>query len=119
MNSSATEQVRAVRDLLQSQREDYEAARATFKWPRPERFNFTTDWFEAVLAAEHPERTALKIVEEDGSENSWSFAELARRAEQVAGWLRAEGVRPGMRVLLMLGNQVVENRWNRDGVRIQ
>ena len=87
-------------------REDYDAARAGFRWPRPGRFNFATDWFEAVLAAEHPDRAALRIIEDDGSESSWTFAEMARRAEQVAGWLRAEGVRPGMRVLLLLGNQV-------------
>jgi acetyl-CoA synthetase len=101
-----TEELRAARDLLLAQRDDYNAARTEFRWPRPDNFNFATDWFEAVLAAEHPERTALKIIEDDGREDSWTFAGLAARAEQVAGWLRAEGVRPGMRILLLLGNQV-------------
>jgi acetyl-CoA synthetase len=101
-----TEELRAARDLLLAHRDDYAAARSGFRWPRPVNFNFATDWFEAVLAAEHPERTALKIVEDDGSDNSWTFAELAARSEQVAGWLRSEGVRPGMRILLLLSNQV-------------
>jgi acetyl-CoA synthetase len=101
-----TEELRAARDLLLEHRDDYATARATFRWPRPKDFNFATDWFEAVLATEHPDRPALKIIEDDGRVGSWTFAELARRAEQVAGWLRAEGVRPGHRILLLLGNQV-------------
>jgi acetyl-CoA synthetase len=102
----STEELRTARDLLLAHRDDYDAARAAFQWPRPKNFNFATDWFEAVLATEHPDRAALRIIEDDGTGNSWTFAEMARRAEQVAGWLRAEGVRPGMRVLLLLGNQV-------------
>jgi acetyl-CoA synthetase len=105
-DTSATEELRAARDLLLAHRDDQPAAVAAFRWPRPRRFNFATDWFEAVLATEHPDRTALKIIEDDRSERDWTFGELAQRAEQVAGWLRAEGVRPGMRVLLLLGNQV-------------
>jgi acetyl-CoA synthetase len=104
--TTPTEQLRAARDLLLEHREDYAGAAAELRWPRPERFNFATDWFEAVLAAEHPDRTALKIIEDDRSEQDWTFGDLAQRGEQVAGWLRSEGVRPGMRVLLLLGNQV-------------
>ena len=50
--------------------------------------------------------TALHIVEEDGREARYSFADLVRRSDQVAGWLRAQGVAAGDRVVLMLGNQV-------------
>jgi acetyl-CoA synthetase len=106
VSQSGTEELRAARDLLLAHRDDYAAAYAEFRWPRPADFNFATDWFEAVLAAEHPERAALTIIEADGSRTSVTFAEMAARAEQVAGWLRAEGVRPGMRVLVLLGNQV-------------
>ena len=49
---------------------------------------------------------ALTIVEQDGSTRSWTYAELSRRSDQVAGWLPANGVGRGDRVLLMLGNQV-------------
>src|SRR6185369_281180 len=52
------------------------------------------------------DRTALWIAEADGSERRWSFAELSRRSNQVANWLRGLGVRRGDRLILMLGNQV-------------
>ena len=75
-------------------------------WPRPEHFNFALDWFDAVLAAENPDGVALRIIEDDGTDASYTFAELSERSDQVAGWLRAEGVARGMRVLVLLGNQV-------------
>jgi acetyl-CoA synthetase len=104
--TSPTEQFRAARDFLVEHRTDYDTAYARFVWPRPEHFNFAIDWFDAVLAAEHPDRAALRIIEDDGSAASYTFAELSRRSDQVAGWLRGHGVRRGMRVLMLLGNQV-------------
>ncbi|TAM93660.1 MAG: AMP-dependent synthetase [Jatrophihabitans sp.] len=104
--TSPTEQLRAARDLLLAHRTDYPRAYTDFVWPRPEEFNFATDWFDAVLAAEHPQRVALRIVEQSGDEAGYTFADLSRRSDQVAGWLRAHGVTRGMRVLVLLGNQV-------------
>ena len=104
--TSPTDELRAARDLLLTHREDYPSACASFRWPRPEQFNFAVDWFDAVLAAELPDRPALRIVESDRSAASYTFAELARRSEQVAGWLREQGVTRGMRLLVLLGNQV-------------
>ena len=104
--SSATDEFRAARDFLLANRDDYDAARAGFRWPRPEDFNFALDWFDAVLAAETPDRTALRIIEADGTDASYSFAQLSARSDQVAAWLRGEGVARGMRVLVLLGNQV-------------
>jgi len=104
--TTATEQVRAARDFLIEHRGDYATAAAGFEWPRPEHFNFGVDWFDAVLAAEHPDRSALKIIEGDGSERDYTFRELSRRSDQVAGWLRSHGLGRGMRILLLLGNQV-------------
>ncbi len=97
---------RAARDFLLEHGEDYDRAHAGFEWPRPSSFNWALDWFDAV-AAEEPtaSRQALWIVEEDGSEAKWTFAELSRRSNQVANWLRAQGVARGDRVVLMLGNQ--------------
>ncbi|GAB2807739.1 AMP-binding protein [Streptomyces daliensis] len=95
---------RAARDTLLRHRTDYEAARAAFSWPRMEHFNWALDWFDAV--AEGNDRTALHIVEEDGSEGRFSFDELRARSNRVANWLRERGVRAGDRVILMLGNQV-------------
>jgi acetyl-CoA synthetase len=97
---------RAARDFLLANREDYTTAYRDFRWPALRRFNWARDWFDGVLAVEHADATALWIVEEDGSETRLSFAELSMRSSQVAGWLRAHGVRRGDRLLLMLGNQV-------------
>ncbi|CAN5665355.1 AMP-binding protein [soil metagenome] len=116
MTDTATTEFRQVRDLLIAHREDLDAARRGFQWPRPEHFNWATDWFD-VLAAEQPEHTALWLVEpsEDGggtdSEHRLrhthvSYAQMSRRSREVAGWLWSLGVRPGDRVLLVLGNVV-------------
>ena len=52
---------RAARDLLLRHRADYAAARAEFSWPELDEFNWALDWFD-VIAAEHPDRNALRIV---------------------------------------------------------
>ncbi|MBV9093516.1 MAG: AMP-binding protein [Streptosporangiaceae bacterium] len=101
-SASATDAFRAARDVLLRYREDYGAARREFAWPSLEEFNWALDWFD-VIAAEHPDRTALRIVADDG-DASMSYAELAARSGQVANWLRGLGARRGDRVLLMLGN---------------
>ncbi|MGW0560525.1 AMP-binding protein [Streptomyces sp. NPDC003016] len=100
----ATESFRAARDFLLRHREDYETAYEGFVWPRPERFNWALDWFDRI--AEGNARTALHIVEEDGGRTEVSFEAMSARSAQVANWLRAQGVGPGDRVLVMLGNQV-------------
>ncbi|MGW5054850.1 AMP-binding protein [Actinokineospora sp. NPDC004072] len=100
-----TQRYREARDLLIRTREDYRAAAEEFRWPRFEgRFNWAVDWFDAI--AEGNDRIALWIVEEDGGERRYTFAELARRSDQVATWLSGLGVGRGDPVLLMLGNQV-------------
>ncbi|WP_369173537.1 AMP-binding protein [Streptomyces sp. R28] len=101
--TTGTELFRTARDFLLDHREDYAAAYEGFAWPRPDRFNWALDWFDVI--ADGNDRTALHIVEEDGSEVRLSFAEMAERSARVAGWLRARGVRPEDRVLVMLGNQ--------------
>ncbi|MFG2223291.1 AMP-binding protein [Streptomyces sp. NPDC048644] len=100
----ATREFRAARDLLLRHREDYDAARAQFRWPRPVHFNWALDWFDDI--ARDNDRTALHLVEEDGSETRVTFDAMRRRSDQVANWLAAKGVRPGDRILVMLGNQV-------------
>ena len=99
----ATETFRAARDLLQTHRVDYESALATFRWPELTHFNFGFDWFD-VVAAEQPDVPALWIVNDDGTEDRLTYAELADRSAQLAAWLQAEGVDRGDRVLLVLGN---------------
>jgi acetyl-CoA synthetase len=102
---STTERYRAARNLLQDLSQDYGKAVEEFSWPDfGERFNWAVDWFDAI--ARGVDRTALWIVEEDGSQARLSFDEMARRSDQVAAHLSAHGVRRGDRVLLMLNNQV-------------
>lgn len=96
---------RACRDILLQHRDDYDAAVAVFRWPDiGERFNWALDWFDPIAAGNR--RTALRIIGEDGSDCSYSFAELAARSDRLAASLAAGGVAPGHRVMVMLGNQV-------------
>ncbi|MCM2392771.1 AMP-binding protein [Streptomyces albipurpureus] len=101
--SGATEEFRAARDFLLRYREEYRAAYDGFVWPRPRQFNWALDWFDAI--ADGNDRTALHIVEEEGTETRLSFDDLSIRSARVANWLRAQGVRAGERVVVMLGNQ--------------
>jgi acetyl-CoA synthetase len=101
----STAAFRAARDLLLRHREDYSAARASFRWPELDEFNWALDWFD-VIAAEHPSRGALRVVSDEGGDESVSYGEMAARSARAANWLRGLGVRRGDRVLLMLGNIV-------------
>ncbi len=97
---------RVARDYLLTHREDYDTAYRDFAWPEFDEFNWAIDWFDVV--AHDPDnagRSALWIVEEDGTENRWTYPELSGRSNQVANWLRNLGVRRGDRLILMLGNQ--------------
>ncbi|MGR8007363.1 AMP-binding protein [Streptomyces hypolithicus] len=100
----ATQEFRAARDFLLQHREDYTTAYENFVWPRPERFNWALDWFDRI--AEGNDRVALHIAEEDGRRTQVSFAHMSARSARVANWFRAQGVGPGDRILVMLGNQV-------------
>ncbi|WP_433169530.1 AMP-binding protein [Kribbella sp. CA-247076] len=103
--SDVTREFRAARDFLVAHREDYEMAYRDFSWPAFDRFNWARDWFDA-LAVEQPEVAALTIVEEDGEVNTRTYAELAERSRRVAGWLTEADLKPGDRVLVVLGNTV-------------
>lgn len=103
-SSPALERFLAARDFLQANREDYDTAYRDFRWPTFSEFNWALDYFD-VMARDN-DAPALWIVEEDGREAKLSFAEMARRSNQAANWLRSLGVARGDRVLLMLGNEV-------------
>jgi len=97
---------RAARDFLLDHRGDYADAYRGFDWPELTDFNWATDWFDAVLTAEHPDRVALRVVEQDGTGTELTFADLTERSTQLAAWLAAEGVATGERIIVMLGNQI-------------
>ena len=92
----------AARQFLLEHRGDYRAAVDGFRWPALETFNWALDHFDALAS----DRPALWIVKDGGGEEKHSFRELSERSDRVANWLRAQGVRRGDRVLLMLGNEL-------------
>jgi acetyl-CoA synthetase len=97
------------RAFLLRHRTDYETAVADFRWPDPAPFNWALDWFDAGLAreAESKDRAALWIVDAGhGRETRLSFSALSQRSNQVANFLRAQGLKRGDHLLLLLGNVV-------------
>lgn len=97
------------RAFLLQHRTDYETAVKGFRWPDPVPFNWALDWFDAELAqnTESRDRTALWIVDAGSDrETKLSFATLSRRSNQVANFLRAQGLKRGDHLLLLLGNVV-------------
>jgi acetyl-CoA synthetase len=103
--ADATATFRAARDFLLDHADDYAGAVAGFGWPELPTFNWAQDWFD-VVAAEHPDRPALRIVEDDGNDATSTYGAMADRSRRLAGWLQGLGVRRGDHLLLMLGNQV-------------
>jgi acetyl-CoA synthetase len=101
---SASDQFIALRDALLSAGSDVDAARHAFQWRDPEYFNWVRDYFDRM--ADGNERAALRVVDDAGTDRSYSFAHMARRSHQVANFLADRGVGPGDRVLIMLGNVV-------------
>jgi acetyl-CoA synthetase len=91
------------RDLLLELRDDLDAARAAFSWPRTAAFNWALEWFD-VVAAGNP-RAALEVVRPDGGTDAVSYDELSRRSDQVANWLDSIGISRGDRILVVLGQQ--------------
>ncbi|SPP96052.1 AMP-binding protein [Bradyrhizobium vignae] len=97
------------RAFLLDHRTDYEAAVKGFRWPDPAPFNWALDWFDAELAtnADSKDRPALWIVDAaQDRQTKLSFAALSKRSNQVANFLRAQGLKRGDHLLLLLGNVV-------------
>src|SRR3954462_8043525 len=97
------------RTFLLKHRMDYEKAVADFRWPDPVPFNWALDWFDADLARnpESKDRAALWIVDAASkNEAKLSFDTLSRRSNRVANFLRAQGLKRGDHLLLLLGNVV-------------
>src|SRR5213594_4136026 len=79
------------RAFLLKHRTDYDAAVKGFRWPDPVPFNWALDWFDAELARNGDSRDRPA---------------LSARSNQVANFLRTQGVRRGDHLLLLLGNVV-------------
>lgn len=94
----------AARDHLLATRVDISAAKQGFRWPDLDTFNWVTDYFEPMARGNLA--PALRVVDDSGHETVLRFADLAKRANQVACFLSEQGIAPGDRILLMLGNEV-------------
>ena len=94
----------AARNFLLQHRTDYETAVRDFRWPVLDRFNWATDYFDAMAAGNTA--CGLCVVDEQGTEQRRTFAELAERSNRVASFFRGLGLKRGDRLLLMLGNEV-------------
>lgn len=97
------------RAFLLQHRTEYEAAVKGFRWPDPVPFNWALDWFDAELAtnAESKDQPALWIVDAaQDKQTKLTFAALSKRSNQVANFLRAQGLKRGDHLLLLLGNVV-------------
>ncbi|HEV7598820.1 MAG TPA: AMP-binding protein, partial [Bradyrhizobium sp.] len=97
------------RAFLLKHRTDYDKAVADFRWPDPVDFNWALDWFDAELANDEASksRTALWIVDAGSNrETRLSFEALSRRSSQVANFLRAQDLKRGDHLLLLLGNVI-------------
>ena len=100
--TSDAQQFLAARNLLLKHRTDYAVGCAEFQWPQLTHFNWALDHFDRIAPAN---QRALWIVQDDGSQAHFTFAELSARSNQVANWFTQLGMKRGDRVLLMLGNQ--------------
>ena len=94
----------SARDFLLANRRDYETAYRDFRWPQLNTFNWALDYFDSYARAN--DKTALWIVDENGPEVKLSFREMSRRSNQVANFLREQGVRRGDRIVVQLPNHV-------------
>lgn len=91
------------RDFLLTHRTDYDTAYRDFRWPQLTNFNWALDYFDVMAKDNH--KPALWLVDDHG-ETKLSFAELSARSNQVANFLRGQGVKRGDVVLMMLNNVV-------------
>ena len=94
----------AARDFLLQNRTDYQTARDRFHWPQMTHFNWALDYFDGYARGNH--KPALWIVDENGAELKLSYDEMSRRSNQVANFLKKQGVRRGDRIIVMLPNLI-------------
>jgi acyl-coenzyme A synthetase/AMP-(fatty) acid ligase len=85
--------------------QSYESLRESFRWERPERFNFARDVIDR-WAAQDEDKLAIHWVDDAGAELTRSFAQIAEASCRVANLLSAAGVQRGDTVVLILGRQL-------------
>jgi len=89
---------------LLKHREGYATACRDFRWPTLDRFNWALDYFDAIALGN--EQPALWMVSDQGSRHPGELSALSARSNQVANFLRRQGVRRGDRLIVMLPNVI-------------
>ena len=79
---------------------NYDEVRATFTLEVPETFNFGFDVVDKW--ATDPQRLAMVWVDEDGSEERYTFADIQRESDRFAAVLQGLGIRKGDGVMVVL-----------------
>ncbi|MEK2644139.1 AMP-binding protein [Bdellovibrio sp. BCCA] len=90
------------RDFLILHRSDYNYTYNHFQWPQFEEFNWALDYFDPMAEGNH--NLALWIVSELGEQKKYTFEELSKRSNQVANFLKSQGVQKGDSVFLLIEN---------------
>ncbi len=94
----------AARDQLLRLREDQGRGCREFVWPQLAQSNWAIDYFDPLGAA--VDRVAVRVVDDSGTVEVLTYADLVVRSTQVANFLSSWGVVRGDRVLFMLGNVI-------------
>ncbi|MFC4314034.1 AMP-binding protein [Steroidobacter flavus] len=101
---SAGREFISTRDALLAAREDLAAACRAFRRPAFTSFNWVADYFDRIAVGNAG--AALRVVDDSGRDDAYSYESLRLRCNQVANFLASQGVGQGDRVLVMLGNVV-------------
>jgi acetyl-CoA synthetase len=80
---------------------DYEATYRSFRWERPEHFNFAVDVMDRH-AAERPDAPALQWSDEGGRARVYTFQEVRQHSLHAARFLTGLGLKRGDRVFVMM-----------------
>ena len=99
---TAREAFLSLRDRLLFQDLGPDAAAAAFEWPSQPEFNWAREYFDSIDDADT--KACLRLVDDLGGDRLITYGDLARRSNRVANYFHALGVRPGDRVMIMLGN---------------
>ncbi|MEG0356318.1 MAG: AMP-binding protein [Christensenellaceae bacterium] len=81
--------------------DSYESFAKNFKTIVPENFNFAFDVVD-VLAQEQPKKRALLWTNDQDDEKVFTFEDISRLSSQAANFFKAEGIKKGDKVMLIL-----------------
>lgn len=87
--------------VSQTEFTSYDDFKANFRVRVPENFNFAFDVVDEY-ARTQPDKTALVWCDEDGREATFTYGEISRYSNQVANYLRSQGIGKGDPVMLIL-----------------